>query len=59
MSDLHGILIDKTIMTPPVLRVLFSEFVEKAHMTVDHLYDMLFTWYWATDQAGVSAQVGD
>lgn len=54
MADLHGIVLDKTIMTPPVLRVLFTEFVDKAHITVDALYDMLFTWYWAADHAGVT-----
>lgn len=30
MQELHGIVIEKSIMTPPVLRVLFTEFVEKA-----------------------------
>lgn len=54
MTELHGIVIDKTIMTPPVLRMVFSEFVDKAHVTVDDLYNMLITWYWAADRAGVT-----
>lgn len=56
MTELHGIVIDKTIMTPPVLRMIFSEFVDKAHVTVDDLYNMLITWYWAADKAGVTVR---
>lgn len=30
MAEMHGIAVDKTIVTPPVLWVLFAEFVDKA-----------------------------
>lgn len=36
------------------MRVVFTELIDKAHITVDDLYNMLFVWYWAADRAGVT-----
>lgn len=54
MTQLHGLSVDKAFFNPPVLSLIFHEFVVKLHITSTTIYNMLLAWNAVAESRGVS-----